>query len=127
MNILLVDDSIGDALIASLVIKRKKPADVNVDITEATSLRDATNALKTSLFDCIILDLHLPDGRGYSNIDRLKEFAPQTPIIVMTGSDSGRSENEALKRGASAYISKKPLSQSTDIYAAVALAVDKGV
>ena len=127
MNILLVDDSIGDALVASLVIKRKKPPEVKVDIIEANSLRDATSALKKSAFDCIILDLHLPDGRGYSNIDKLKAFAPQTPIIVMTGSDTGRSENEALKHGASAYISKKPLSQSDDIYAAVAVAIAKGV
>ena len=127
MNILLVDDSIGDALIASLVIKRKKPAEVDVDITEASSLHDAASALTKSSFDCILLDLHLPDGRGYSNIDKLKTVAPQTPIIVMTGSDSGGSENEALKHGPSAYISKKPLSQSDDIYAAVTLAIDKGV
>jgi DNA-binding NtrC family response regulator len=54
----------------------------------------------------ILLDLGLPDVDGIQLIPTLKEKAPRSPIIVLTGRDEASSAVEAMKSGAYDYITK---------------------
>jgi DNA-binding NtrC family response regulator len=54
----------------------------------------------------ILLDLGLPDVDGIQLIPQLKDRAPRSPIIVLTGRDEASSAVEAMKSGAYDYITK---------------------
>jgi DNA-binding NtrC family response regulator len=57
-------------------------------------------------YGCILLDLGLPDVDGMRLIPRLRETAPRTPLIVMTGRDDASTAVEAMKAGAYDYLTK---------------------
>ena len=123
MQVLMVDDSSADLLIASKVIERSKPADAPVTIQSVASMAAAETRLRESRFDCVLLDLHLPDGRGAQNVRTLRALAPHTPVVVLSGSESPAVKEEVMGSGASAYVGKKPLRHADDLYAVMANAI----
>lgn len=51
----------------------------------ATTCADAETALLKSRFNCVILDLNLPDSQGSNTFKRIKSAAVGTPIVIYTG------------------------------------------
>lgn len=62
--------------------------------------------LKEINFDIAILDINLPDGRGIDLIPYIKDRSPQTEILMLTAFSEEDRLFEALKLGASGYITK---------------------
>ncbi len=84
----------------------------DVAITGVGSGQEALRALGATRFDCMVLDLGLPDMSGFDLIDRI-EADPRLgalPIIVYTGRDLTREESEGLARRAAAVILKSVTS-----------------
>jgi HAMP domain-containing protein/CheY-like chemotaxis protein/signal transduction histidine kinase len=82
--------------------------DMDVQTTTASTGEEALSKLKTQLFDCVILDLGLPDMAGLDVLKRIKRQArfKNLPIIIYTGSDLSKSEEAQLKRYAVSIITK---------------------
>jgi len=55
-------------------------------------------------FDVIILDRKLPDGLVEEKLPKLREVAPKTELIVVTGYADTRASIAALREGVSDYI-----------------------
>lgn len=49
------------------------------------SAAEATEAVRTSLYDVLLLDVSLPDGGGRELIGRIRGIDPQVRIVCMTG------------------------------------------
>ncbi|MEM6449517.1 MAG: tetratricopeptide repeat protein [Cyanobacteria bacterium P01_D01_bin.105] len=102
---LLIEDNCSDAQLVETVVGLSTIAQLprfrHVDRFET-----AISMLKKTLFDIVLLNLHLPDGQGTSLIRRLKEIAPQTPIVVLTGVRDEDMEAVALREGADDYLIK---------------------
>jgi DNA-binding response OmpR family regulator len=58
--------------------------------------------------DLMILDLGLPDGDGFSVLERMKanEKTASIPVIVYSGRDPSASRDRALKAGAKTFLQK---------------------
>lgn len=56
--------------------------------------------------DVIVLDLHLPDVNGLEGVVRLRQAAPDTPIIVVSSMNERRVVRGAMMAGVSAYVPK---------------------
>ena len=70
----------------------------------ASSLREARNWLKESEFDAVLVDLDLPDGHG---LELLRERdGSGEDFVVITGHASLDSAVEALREGATDYLTK---------------------
>ncbi len=76
------------------------------DLTDAADATDALQALNNEQFDCVVLDLMLPDMSGFDLIDRIRRENENLPIIVYTGKDLSPDEEEKLNRIAQTTIVK---------------------
>jgi DNA-binding NtrC family response regulator len=56
--------------------------------------------------DLVMLDFPLPDGDGLQALQRMKELAPDTVIVLMTAVSSLANAVEAMQHGADDYVSK---------------------
>jgi len=125
LRILLVDDSAADLLITGKLIERQRPPDVTVRITEAGRLDAACEALRLERYDCVLLDLHLPDGRGVDNVGALRRIVGNVPIVVLSGSNDPSQAERTRSAGADAYVSKRPLRSADNIFQVIADVIER--
>jgi signal transduction histidine kinase/DNA-binding response OmpR family regulator len=80
----------------------------DVDIRAVGSGEEAQAALEDKPFDCMVLDLKLPDGSGFALLEKIKkdERHRQMPVIVHTARDLTRREETRLKKYADTIIVK---------------------
>ncbi len=66
--------------------------------TIVTTGKKALTELKTGEYDCMILDLGLEDMTGFELLDKIQtcEISVTVPVIVYTGRDLAREEEEKL-------------------------------
>lgn len=57
-------------------------------------------------YDCVLLDLTLPDGHGGSLLEAVRRRGDVTPVIVVTAQSQGESSAGLLDSGADDYIVK---------------------
>ena len=77
---LIVDDDIAFATMASQVVRGE-----GGEVTLCHSLTDARAAVADRAFDLVLLDNHLPDGKGYGLFDQLTRRNPDAPVVMITG------------------------------------------
>jgi signal transduction histidine kinase/CheY-like chemotaxis protein/CHASE3 domain sensor protein len=79
-----------------------------VEIVGVDSAGDALSALKQKTFDCMVLDLNLPDMSGYSLLQRMAELEEVSfpPVIVYTGRSLSGEEEQTLRRFSKSIIIK---------------------
>jgi HAMP domain-containing protein/signal transduction histidine kinase/DNA-binding response OmpR family regulator len=82
--------------------------DDDVEIIAVGSGEEALAILAQRRFDCMVLDLGLPDMSGFEFINRMKGELGVTdvPVVVYTGRELSRKEENELKRIADAIIVK---------------------
>ncbi len=73
---------------------------------QAFSMSDAMSKIESYEYDCILLDLMLPDGTGLDILRCIKQRTPQTGVIIISAKDSLDDKVEGLKIGADDYLSK---------------------
>jgi DNA-binding NtrC family response regulator len=56
--------------------------------------------------DLVLLDYKLPDGDGLTVLRRIKETAPDTPVILMTAFSTVENAVDAMRHGAYDYLNK---------------------
>jgi CheY-like chemotaxis protein/signal transduction histidine kinase len=80
----------------------------DIEITAVGSGEEALQQLRERRFDCMVLDLGLPDMTGFEFINRMKNELKidDVPIVVYTGRELSRKEENDLKRIADAIIVK---------------------
>jgi two-component system response regulator AtoC len=76
------------------------------DVTTAESGNAGIELIGSHDFDVILTDLHLPDISGIGLIQKSREIAPATEIIMITGDRSKDNTIEATKAGAFWYLEK---------------------
>ncbi|HKO41699.1 MAG TPA: HAMP domain-containing protein [Pyrinomonadaceae bacterium] len=84
----------------------------DVHTTAVATGEEALNLLKDERFDCMVLDLKLPDMSGFELIEKLQTDLGRydLPIIIYTGKELTRKEEMHLKKVADAIIVKEASS-----------------
>lgn len=106
-SILVVED---DPVFAERLRRNLELADFRVTVAENGAA--AVNRLKSQTFDLVVTDILMPELGGIELIRRIKQdgldgFDPDTPVVVLTSVDSVQTAVEAMKLGASDYITKE--------------------
>jgi signal transduction histidine kinase/DNA-binding response OmpR family regulator len=105
-NLLIVEDDAN-----SRKAIRKLIGNGDVHSFEASTGEEAINLYKDNHIDCIVLDIGLPDITGFSLIHKLNEIKTLPPVIVYTGKDLTKEENEELEKYAESIIIKGAKSE----------------
>ena len=101
-RVLLVEDDEGDAF---LVRELLLDAGSDIDLHRVRSLADARQQLSGN-FQCILLDLGLPDAQGMQALREVLEAAPAIAVLVLTGLADEHRGTEAVAAGAQDYLVK---------------------
>ncbi|HVY80197.1 MAG TPA: response regulator transcription factor [Steroidobacteraceae bacterium] len=101
MRVLLVED---DAMIAQGLQTALRQDGYTVDLIGDG--RRADEALRTSQFDIVLLDLGLPGRGGLDVLRNLRARADATPVIILTARDEVRDRIAGLDAGADDYLVK---------------------
>lgn len=101
MRILVVED---EHKIASAIKKGLEQELFAVDI--AYSGVEGFDLAATEDYDCIILDLMLPEMDGFEFCRRLRQEKIQTPILILTARGNLDDKVQGLKLGADDYLTK---------------------
>jgi CheY-like chemotaxis protein/HAMP domain-containing protein/GAF domain-containing protein len=82
--------------------------DEDVEVTAVGTGEAALEALALERFDCMVLDLKLPDMGGFDLLEKLKEDEQHSsiPVIVYTGKELTRAEETKLKKFAESIVVK---------------------
>jgi CheY-like chemotaxis protein/CHASE3 domain sensor protein len=83
-------------------------ANGDVQITAVKSAAEALDQLRATTFDCMVLDLNLPDLSGYELLQQMAEADNLAfpPVIVYTGRSLTAVEEQALRRFSKSIIIK---------------------
>lgn len=102
-RVLIVED---DAVQLDAVGKLLKSQDV--ETVGARTAAECLDLLKGSPFDCMVLDLTLPDATGYQLLETISREGAYSfpPVIVYTGRDLSAEEEQRLRRYSQSIIIK---------------------
>lgn len=72
----------------------------------AYTCNEALYSIAAYEYDCILLDLMLPDGIGLDILPNIKKESPHTGVIIISAKDSLDDKVEGLRIGADDYLPK---------------------
>jgi signal transduction histidine kinase/DNA-binding response OmpR family regulator/CHASE3 domain sensor protein len=100
--LLVEDDDLQRDSIARLI------GDDDIEITAVGLAQDALELLRTTVYDCMVIDLKLPDMLGNDLLKRMstEEICSFPPVIVYTGRNLTRDEEAELRKYSRSIIIK---------------------
>lgn len=104
LNILLIEDNPGDARIVEILLDESDLPECR--IKHCQTLGEGVSALLENDFDVVLLDLSLPDSRGFETLQRLISAKPDVNVVVMTGFSDKTLGLNAVKAGAQDFLTK---------------------
>ncbi|HEY1043634.1 MAG TPA: response regulator [Telluria sp.] len=80
----------------------------DIEITTAGTAAEALELVSGRTFDCVVLDLNLPDSSGYELLEKMASGGRYSfpPVIVYTGRQITREEEQQLRRYSRSIIIK---------------------
>src|SRR5690606_18024133 len=102
-KLLVVEDDADERMSIEALIEHD-----DVDIDTAADGAEALAKLQASRFDCVVLDMRLPDMSGFELIDHIQAQPDlqDIPLVVFTGKELTAEEDRKLQRAAKSVIVK---------------------
>jgi FixJ family two-component response regulator len=116
-RVAIVDD---DHSVCKALARLLRASDLDADTY--SSGRDFLDSLRSTVPDCLVLDLQMPEMNGLALQRELARARIRLPIVVITGHDEPGAQARCLAAGAGAYL-RKPLDDKT-LLAAIESAID---
>ena len=110
INVLLVEDHELYRMGLSMLLS--KAEDINL-IAEAADGIEGVKKAREHSPQVILMDIGLPNMDGIEATQRIKEFLPETKILIFTSRDSEHDIFESFKAGADGYIMKGASPEQT--------------
>ncbi|MFN9956822.1 MAG: response regulator, partial [bacterium] len=101
MRILFADDETSLQELMRIELPR-----LGHEATVCPDGRTAIAALERTAYDCVIVDLDMPGAGGMEVVARLREVAPDTEAVIVTGKSSLESAVAAVRQGVFDYLTK---------------------
>jgi len=103
-RILVAEDEYINTILISTLLKQ-----AGYHVTMVRNGREAVNAWRGGVFDCILMDVQMPEMDGYEAVARIREAeaaGEHLPIIAMTAHAMSGDRQKCLAAGMDDYIAK---------------------
>ena len=101
MKILIIEDDLSFQEILRRTLEQERYV-----VEVAPDYRTGLIKLSDYTYDCILLDINLPDGNGLNLLRELKEMKKTGSLIIISARDSIEDKVEGLDLGADDYLAK---------------------
>lgn len=101
MKILIVEDEIELQKVVQQSLEKEKYL-----VEFANNYTSALDKIIGFDYDCILLDINLPDGSGMDLLREIKKLHKQDAVIIVSAKDSVDDKVEGLNLGADDYLAK---------------------
>ena len=101
MKILIIEDEIE---IATSIKSYLKSNDIHCEM--ANDLKTALDKITMYDYDCVLLDLMLPDGNGFAILKELKSQNKTDGVIIISAKEALETKIEGFNLGADDYLTK---------------------
>ncbi|CAN5335493.1 response regulator transcription factor [soil metagenome] len=101
MKILIIEDE--PELVKSIALFLRQEGYV---CEVATKVEEAIDKIMQFEYDCILLDISLPDGNGLEVLEKLKKQNKNDGVIIITAKNSPDERVKGLNLGADDYLAK---------------------
>ena len=101
-QLLVVDDDPTVCQIMSMMLMEQ----LGYDVVTETDARKVLGLLREGDFDIVLLDIVMPDLNGLELIDQIRQHFNVLPILVVTAYGSAEVTVDAMRRGATDFITK---------------------
>ncbi|MBI4699521.1 MAG: response regulator [Nitrospirae bacterium] len=121
-KILIIDDE--QPLLYGMSKALKKLCAFEGEVTTAANGAVALKEISEGSYDICFLDLNLPDSDGIEILRRIKEKAPETTVVIMTGDHISNDLKREIEKGGASLIMEKPVDL-LEVKAFIRYALDK--
>ena len=106
LSILAVEDCDDSFALSELLLREER-------IVRAHDGFEALRLIRSSRFDMVLMDVHMPGMDGYTTIRAIREWETETgntrtPIVILSSDDPETQRREAARSGCSGFL-RKPL------------------
>ena len=101
MRVLLIEDEQEFRNVVEDYLKNN-----DYECTSVGTLKEGMDKSMDHVYDCVLVDVGLPDGSGIDIIRSIKKNNPDTGIIIISAKNSLQDKIEGLNIGADDYLSK---------------------
>lgn len=101
MKILIVEDDKDLREITTNSLEKERYV-----VSQAPDYRTALQKIEDYDYDCILLDIMLPDGNGLDLLEELHALGKRTNVIILSAKDSLEDKVNGLDLGADDYLTK---------------------
>ncbi len=99
-RVLVVDDDTMNLVRTKMILEN------DYEVLLADSGIKALDKIKGEPVDLVLLDIEMPKLNGIETFERMKEFAPNLPVIFLTASGLADDVRSAIRLGAVNYLMK---------------------
>jgi two-component system KDP operon response regulator KdpE len=100
-HILVIDDAQSIQGFLDIVLRSQ-----GYEVTLSASAEEALTIIRRDPVDIITLDLGLPDVDGMELLERIKQYQPDVPVIVVSVRTDSVTQRQAHNKGAVSCIAK---------------------
>ncbi|MCB1740881.1 MAG: EAL domain-containing protein [Gammaproteobacteria bacterium] len=104
-RLLAVEDNTADARYLELILREDAWLG-SFELQRVPRLGDALQALSEGSYHAVLLDLGLPDISGVNAVAEIVRHAPETPVVVLSGSMNEHLALEVVDAGAQDFLLK---------------------
>lgn len=101
MKILIIEDDPSLREIMSRALKQE-----GYVVEMATTFAEADSKVAGYSYDCILLDIMLPDGNGLQLLEHIRKLGKRENVIIISARDSLEDKVYGLENGADDYLPK---------------------
>lgn len=106
-SVLIVEDNLADAFLCEEILL--ECGFLSVNIRSVSKIAELDEIWGERQFDVVLLDLFLPDSKGFDTFDKVKHLLEEAVIIVMSGLRDQETALNAVYKGAQDFILKDEL------------------
>ena len=103
LRVLVIQDSPAEA---GQLREALAEARASLDLEFTHTLADAEHRVRHGRYDCVLLDLSLPNANGVDNVQRIRSANRAQTVVVMTRLDHEHAALGTLQCGAQDYVEK---------------------